>query len=693
MNYAAVDFEGYYDDECSIRTLGTDGYLLHPKWYGYLVSIATSTGLEYVGDIGTAPWDQINGDEWEWVAHNASFDERMFYYLRKWGKVPSVSPRLWHCSADLCAYNSSPRALAKAVSYIYKEKVSKDYRTLMKGRHWSEVSDENKDKVRAAGVADAKWCLRLWTDLSPNWPEKERALSRMSRRQGWDGLAVDVPALEKDIELLSTLKFEAQRLIPWHGTTDATLAYESLVKECQKNGIEAPASTAMTSDDCAEWEDKYGVQFPWIDAMRMVRRANALLKKCETMYSRVRPEDGRMPYQNKYFGAHTGRWGDGSEESGNKKDTGFNTRNLPRKEMFGEEFFLGKKNLVETPDGKLEWDGTRGTGEGARFANIWVPGESKGINLRNRIVPASGYHFLPPDLSQIEPRCLWRAVGDYDSLAYCRQGMSPYEAHARSSMGYTGGPMKQAMKESLEIAGQYQLAKARVLALGYGAGWIKFIQMAPIYVDKVTCERIFAAPVSAEDIERFEEYLGWCKIADWNARYKNADEKMKVTYINSWKIVTDFRTANPKIANKNKRRAPLGIWAKLDNAVRSAVGDDFEMVLPSGRKMVYRKIALEEGQIKGTVMKYGKPCRIKLYGGLLTENYIQATARDVFCECLLRLEDAGHRVVMSVHDEAVVEAPTWVKAEEVQHIMAQPPSFWPDLPVASECEASFHYTK
>jgi hypothetical protein len=147
-------------------------------------------------------------------------------------------------------------------------------------------------------------------------------------------------------------------------------------------------------------------------------------------------------------------------------------------------------------------------------------------------------------------------------------------------MGYAGGPMKEVMEVDLESPALYQLAKAQVLALGYGAGWIKFIQMAPIYVDKMTCERIFSAPVSKEDIERFEEYLGYCKIADWNARYKNADEKMKVTYINSWKIVTDFRTANPKIANKNKRKAPLGIWAKLDNAVKSAVGDDFEMVLP-----------------------------------------------------------------------------------------------------------------
>src|ERR1043166_1093797 len=135
MNTAAVDFESHFSDECSIKTLGTDGYILHPHFYVYLVSIATDD-LEYVGGIDAAPWDKISGEDWEWVAHNASFDERVWHYLRKWGKVPELDPRLWHCSADLCAFKSAPRSLAKAVEFFYQQKVSKDYRTLMKGKHW-----------------------------------------------------------------------------------------------------------------------------------------------------------------------------------------------------------------------------------------------------------------------------------------------------------------------------------------------------------------------------------------------------------------------------------------------------------------------------------------------------------------------------------------------------------------------------
>jgi hypothetical protein len=682
MNYAAVDYESYFDEECSIRTLGTDGYILHPAFYVYLVSITTNTGLEYVGPAETAPWDQISGNEWTWLSHNASFDERVHQYLLKWGKVPSTShPGDWHCTADLCAFSAAPRALAKSAHFLYGIKVSKDYRALMKGKHFKGLSPENQKKVTDAGVADARTCLKFWEDLSPNWPTLERWASRMSREQAWKGYRVDIKALDEDIRFLSNLKCEAERLIPWHGSDSATFQYESLVKECKKVGIDAPPSTAMTSDECAQWEDTYGDQYPWIDALRTARRVNVLLHKCRTMRSRVREEDGRMPYQNKYFGAHTGRWGDGSEEIGRKKDTGFNSRNLPRQEMFGEEYFLGK----------LLPDGTRAKAEGGRFAYLWVPGKSRGVNLRNRIIPEDGCHFVIADLSQIEPRCQWRAIGDYSSLGYCKQGMSPYEAHARSSMGYEGGPMKKVMKEDLDVAGQYQLAKARVLALGYNAGWIKFIQMAPLYVDKPTCEKIFSAPVSERDIKRFKEYLGYCGIKEWDAMWATADEKMRTTYINSWKIVMDFRHSNPKIASKDKKNP--GLWKRFDDALRKHVGKDFKVQLPSGRFLIYRKIAVVNGDVTGIVMKFGNPTRIKLYGGLLTENYIQAIARDVFVECLWRIHQAGIWVPGHIHDEAVTEVPLATPASDVEKLMSQSPSFWPDLPVASEAESHMFYTK
>src|ERR1700731_2899498 len=98
---------------------------------------------------------------------------------------------------------------------------------------------------------------------------------------------MDRAGLENDIKLLGAVIWAAGLMIPWHGAT-ATMGYESLVKECQKVGIDAPPSTAMTSDDCAAWEDKHGDKYPWVDAMRTARRANMLIKKAQVMRSRVR---------------------------------------------------------------------------------------------------------------------------------------------------------------------------------------------------------------------------------------------------------------------------------------------------------------------------------------------------------------------------------------------------------------------
>src|SRR6266496_4033959 len=87
MNYAAVDFESFFDDECSVSLLGVDGYLAHPKFEAYLVSVVTFTGGSWVGHPKNAPWEEISGDNWEWVAHNASFDERVFQHLQATGIV------------------------------------------------------------------------------------------------------------------------------------------------------------------------------------------------------------------------------------------------------------------------------------------------------------------------------------------------------------------------------------------------------------------------------------------------------------------------------------------------------------------------------------------------------------------------------------------------------------------------------
>ena len=49
--------------------------------------------------------------------------------------------------------------------------------------------------------------------------------------------------------------------------------------------------------------------------------------------------------------------------------------------------------------------------------------------------------------------------------------------------------------------------------------------------------------------------------------------------------------------------------------------------------------------------------RVDTYGGKLTENIIQAVARDCLAESIFRLHKAGYKIAFHVHDEVVLDVP------------------------------------
>jgi len=107
MSIAAVDFETFYSSEVTIVEQGIYHYLRHPESDIYLVSIATDTGIRYVGHPKDFDWSQIAGPEWTWLAHNAQFDQPVFERLQELeiGNTCSVSElAAWHDTADLTAF-------------------------------------------------------------------------------------------------------------------------------------------------------------------------------------------------------------------------------------------------------------------------------------------------------------------------------------------------------------------------------------------------------------------------------------------------------------------------------------------------------------------------------------------------------------------------------------------------------------
>jgi len=108
--------------------------------------------------------------------------------------------------------------------------------------------------------------------------------------------------------------------------------------------------------------------------------------------------------------------------------------------------------------------------------------------------------------------------------------------------------------------------------------------------------------------------------------------------------------------------------------------------LPSGRYLTYHEPALAQ-DTRGAKITYKGWATIggwitqDTYGGKLTENIVQATARDILCHALVELERAGYPVVLHVHDEIIAEVAENTGAiEEFEKIMSQMPPWaagWP----------------
>jgi DNA polymerase I-like protein with 3'-5' exonuclease and polymerase domains len=584
MKTAAIDFETYYDDTYGITIQGTRNYIFDSRFDAYMVTIKTDTGIEYAGPPAHFDWSQISGEGWQWLHHNASFDELIMKRLRESHIIPETAvPEVTHCTADLCAYLGGPRNLAGASKFFLNEEVSKETRTAMKGQKWESMTKEFREEVTRYAMRDSELTLDLWLKLSDQWPDNERLLSRHTRMIAWDGVPIDVEELDKAIPELARRNWEAGTQLPWyHEGEEKPLSPKALAEQCRKVGIEPPPSLAKDSADCAAWEDKYGDTYSWVAAMREYRRTNTLLERLKAMRARVTSTKD-MNFGLLYFGASvTGRWS-GAD--------GVNVQNLPSKPMFGVDF----RSLLKAPP---------------------------------------GYKFINADLSQIEPRCLAWLAGNEPLLQKLRDGMAIYEAHARTSMGWTGGKLKN------EDAHLYALAKARVLSLGYGAGADQFVDMAANYGIKLTLSE--------------------------------ADS-----------VVQSFRASEPLICGRS------GLWNQLQQGMTSAAAkrEDYQIEIPSGRILRFLRPSRLGGLTAETVTGRGVT-RSRWWGGRIVQNVCQATARDIFASFIPVIEyELGLPILFHVHDELtclVKEDKAEDALRDILQVMRTPPPFMPDLPLDAE---------
>ena len=602
--------ESFYDDECSVKHLSYWHYTHHPKFDAYLVSIVTNDGFEWVGHPKDAPWERIR--EYAWVSHHRVFDDMVHRRLQEDGIVPSWRPPYWGNSINLCAWIRVPRALAKAVEVLYGIKHSKDIRDReIKGKRWEEFSDDLKRRTKEYALNDGRLALRIWLDHIDEWPEKERRLADMLDDRGLRGIYADKEGMERDMDLMRRIIFAAERKIPWRGTEEKLLSAPACRAECRKQGIPPPASFDMKDESLQEWEDKYGEKYPFVGAMRDLRRINAVLKKYETIYSRIKP-DGFFEFSLAYLGTMTGRTA-GTDKA--EKRQSANMLNLPRDPFFVRPD-LTVCHLKKETKGILDY---RKKNDGA------LPDGIRMIDLRAKLLPAPGKKFIIVDKAQIEARITNWLARDKAVLDLIRQGISVYEAHARSLMGYQPVEDPKNPGKTLPLkkhnAYLYSLAKARELALGFGSGHVQFIKMAPLYVDDDEFEAIFNQPYTPAEENAYRGYLLATKQVPLLKEFDAADDYDKRCRVQSWKQVQDFREHKPLLADRE-----IGVWNRMHSDLIRSIGGTHVVVLPSGRKLKYFNVRRHEDEIVARTERGGD--ERYLYGAKCMAGDTEVLTRD-----------------------------------------------------------------
>lgn len=146
------------------------------------------------------------------------------------------------------------------------------------------------------------------------------------------------------------------------------------------------------------------------------------------------------------------------------------------------------------------------------------------------------------------------------------------------------------------------------------------------------------------------------------------------------------RTAIMAVINKGKKFS-------INKTTWFVKGDFLFCRLPSGRRLAYykpevRKESTSWGTDRFVLYYWTTDSKTKQwvnrasYGGLLTENVVQAISRDCMAIAMKRVEDAGFEVLLTVHDEVLCERAKGVGTlKEFKDLMSARPDWGLDIPL------------
>lgn len=258
----------------------------------------------------------------------------------------------------------------------------------------------------------------------------------------------------------------------------------------------------------------------------------------------------------------------------------------------------------------------------------------------------------------------------------------------------------------------YSAIEARVVAWMADEKWRQdvFANGGDIYCMSAT--QMFGVPVEKHGQNSHLRKKG--KVAELACGYgggvgalrKMGGEQMGLTEKEMDNIVKKWRRSSPHVVR---------LWRELGDAAIEAIdtrlrvkcrhGVSFKyakgilfMQLPSGRSLAYVQPRFDGRELTymGMNQTTRKWERTKTWGGKLTENLIQAIARDCLAVSMSKIQKAGYHIVMHVHDEVIVEAPSddaEGHLKRIEELMGEPIEWAPGLILTADGFTSEYYRK
>ena len=269
----------------------------------------------------------------------------------------------------------------------------------------------------------------------------------------------------------------------------------------------------------------------------------------------------------------------------------------------------------------------------------------------------------------------------------------------------------------------FSAIEARVISWLANEKWRMDVFRGDGKIYEATGAKMFNVPISS--ITKGSVLRDKSKISELALGYEGSlgalrrmgGERMGLSDTEMMSLVRKWRMANPAIVE---------MWKEIDEASKEAVryqrpvsctcrniifdcdGEFMTIQLPSGRKLYYYGPRFKDKKIgrsampsrvlcyQGVVQETKQWGEIDTYGGKLTENIVQAIARDLLGSSMLQLEAEGYHPVCHIHDECLVEVPeenAQAHYEEMSRIMGTPPEWASDLPLRADGYVTPFYLK